>query len=33
MARRPANPDEAVRPTRDIDPMEALEALSIHSYK
>jgi len=27
MARRPANPDEAVRPTRDIDPMEALEAL------
>jgi hypothetical protein len=27
MARHPANPDEAVRPTRDIDPMEALEAL------
>jgi antitoxin (DNA-binding transcriptional repressor) of toxin-antitoxin stability system len=27
MSRRPANPDEAVRPTRDIDPMEALEAL------
>ena len=27
MARRPANPDEAVRPTRDIDPREALEAL------
>jgi hypothetical protein len=27
MARRPANPDEAVRPTRDIDPLEALEAL------
>lgn len=27
MARRPANPDEAVRPTRDIDPMEALETL------
>jgi len=27
MARRPADPDEAVRPTSDIDPMEALEAL------
>ncbi|WP_353210271.1 hypothetical protein [Rhodovarius sp.] len=27
MSRRPANPDEAVRPTRDVDPMEALEAL------